>query len=415
MTGPLDLIVVGGGAAGFFGAIAAAESQPGLKVALLEATSTPLDKVRISGGGRCNVTHHCFDPAELVKGYPRGYRELLGPFNRFQPRETVAWFQARGVSLKAEPDGRMFPTTDSSSTIVDCLISSAEAAGVDIYRLAKVESISVIIAAESQGRFRIELADGSAMSSSRVLIATGNAAIGHIMAASLGHSIVPCVPSLFTFKIADPRLTALSGISVGKAHIQLTTDSDHFEQTGPVLITHWGLSGPAVLKLSAWGARALAAVRYQARVAINWIPALTTAECRSLLVKGRDLHGRKAISGAGIEPIPRRLWAFLTERAGIEPELSWSNITKDQLNSLADQITACAFTVSGKGQFKDEFVTCGGVNLREIDFRTMQSRICRGLYFGGEILDIDGITGGFNFQSAWTTGWIAGQSMTLPI
>jgi predicted Rossmann fold flavoprotein len=374
-----------------------------------------LDKVRISGGGRCNVTHNCFDPADLVKGYPRGYRELLGPFNRFQPRDTVSWFQARGVSLKAEPDGRMFPTTDNSSTIMDCLTKSAENAGVDIYRLARVDSIVVVGANEGRARFRVELADGSVMNSNLVLIATGNAAVGHTIATSLGHTIVPCVPSLFTFKIADPRLTALSGISVDRAHIQLATDSDHFEQTGPVLITHWGLSGPAVLKLSAWGARALASVRYQARVAINWLPDLTTVECRSLLVKGRDQHGRKAISGSGIEPIPRRLWTLLTERAGIDPELAWSNITKEQLSSLADQITACAFTVSGKGQFKDEFVTCGGVSLREVDFRTMQSRICPGLYFAGEILDIDGITGGYNFQSAWTTGWIAGQSMSAPI
>ncbi|MFZ1683907.1 MAG: aminoacetone oxidase family FAD-binding enzyme, partial [Candidatus Zixiibacteriota bacterium] len=275
--------------------------------------------------------------------------------------------------------------------------------------------ISVNEADNTHSRFRISFPDGSTMSSNRVLIATGNAAVGHLMAAALGHTIVPCVPSLFTFKIADPRLTALSGISVDRAHIQLTTESDKFEQTGPVLITHWGLSGPAVLKLSAWGARALASVRYQARVAISWLPDLTPADCRSLLVKSRDQHGRRAISGAGIEPIPRRLWTFLTERAGIDPELPWSNITKEQLSSLADQITACAFTVSGKGQFKDEFVTCGGVALREIDFRTMQSRICPGLYFAGEILDIDGITGGYNFQSAWTTGWIAGQSMALPI
>jgi predicted Rossmann fold flavoprotein len=411
--------IVGGGAAGFFGALAAAAGDPSAQIDLFEAAPHPLQKVRISGGGRCNVTHHCYDPRELVKGYPRGARELLGPFTRFGPRETVEWFEQRGVPLKAEDDGRMFPVTDQSSTVVDCLTRAARDAGIRLrpgQNVRNVVAISDALALQSpkgptSDRFEIALSDGSREHYDRVLLATGGSPQGYRLAASLGHTIVPCVPSLFTFNVTDPRLDGLSGISFDKVGLTLSIgDSKALRQTGPLLVTHWGLSGPAVLKLSAWGARVLAESRYRASLTINFLPDLTTVHVRAELLGFKVTHARKRVQSEKRFSIPARYWTRLVQHAGIPEEMVWSNVSNKALGALETELTAARFEVTGKGVFKDEFVTCGGVKLSQVDFRTMESKLVPGLYLAGEILDIDGITGGFNFQSAWTTGWLAGTA-----
>ena len=407
------IAVVGGGAAGFFGAIAAASGNPSAQVVILEATRQPLQKVRISGGGRCNVTHHCLEPRELSKGYPRGAKELLGPFTRFGPRETVEWFEAHGVRLKAENDGRMFPVTDQSSTVVDCLLRAASDAGIHLRLGANVKHLSAQAAPNSG--FEIELTDGSRESYDRVLLATGGNPAGCRVAASLGHTITPCVPSLFTFNVQDPRLAGLAGISFDKVALTLSDGNGKpLKEAGPLLITHWGLSGPAVLKLSAWGARILAERKYHASLTVNFIPDYRPAQAQQELLAFKAANGRKRIVSARLFGIPTRYWTRLVHHAGIADDMLWANLSTKALASLVAELTTARFAVSGKGIFKEEFVTCGGVALGEVDFRTMQSKLVPGLYFAGEILDIDGITGGFNFQSAWTTGWLAGQALSQP-
>ena len=405
----MRVAVIGGGAAGIFGAISAATHHPGAEIVVFDATRQPLDKVRISGGGRCNVTHHCFDPAELVKNYPRGSKELRGVFSRFQPKDTIAWFEQHGVRLKVEEDGRMFPVTDSSSTIIDCLLTTAVSSGVQIRLGARVKSIAAIDQGGGSLQYEIELDDGPAGWYDRVLLATGSGSHGYRLAQRLGHDIVPCVPSLFTFKMTDRRLDGLAGISFEKARLTLT-DRTHrkLEQTGPLLVTHWGLSGPAVLKLSAWGARSLHRDKYQAELTVNFAPDHHPDQLRQLLLAFKKQHGRKRVVTAPVFPIPRRYWSRIARLSGVTDEMTWTNLTRTAMNSIISELAGGRFAVIGKGMFKEEFVTCGGVNLKEVDFKTMQSRLRPGLYFAGEILDIDGITGGFNFQSAWSTGWIAG-------
>jgi predicted Rossmann fold flavoprotein len=401
--------IVGGGAAGFFGALAAAAVDPSADVDLFEATRQPLQKVRISGGGRCNVTHHCFEPRELVKGYPRGARELLGPFTRFGPRETVEWFERHGVRLKAEDDGRMFPVTDQSATVVNCLTRAARDAGIQIRLGRNVRH--VVAMAASPPRFEIELSDGSRERADRVLLATGGSPQGYRLAASLGHTVVPCVPSLFTFTVNDPRLEGLAGISFHNVELTLASGAARvLRQTGPMLVTHWGMSGPAVLTLSAWGARMLAERRYRAALTVNFLPERTAADVREELLGLKDARARTRVQSDSGFGLPARYWSRLVHHAGIAGDTTWSNVSSKALTALVGELTAARFDVSGKGIFKDEFVTCGGVTLSEVDFRTMESRRQAGLYLAGEILDIDGITGGFNFQSAWTTGWLAGTA-----
>ena len=403
--------VIGGGAAGIFGAIAAAEQNPSAEIVVFEATDHPLDKVRISGGGRCNVTHHCFDPAALVKNYPRGARELRGPFSRFAPPDTIAWFESRGVRLKAEEDGRMFPVTDRSATIIDALLESARTAGVRIRLNARVKELAS--SGGAQPGFEISLHGGSVEHFDRLLLATGSGPQGYRFAEALGHSIVPCVPSLFTFKVRDPRLADLAGVSFEKVDLTLQVgDRPPMHQSGPMLITHWGLSGPAVLKLSAWGARELHDSHYRANLAVNFMPERSPDDLHQELDSRRQNHGRRKIAADHLAEIPRRYWERIAGAAGIANDTTWTHLSNTQLAALLSHLTAARFEVSGKGIFKDEFVTCGGVSLREIDFKTMASRVCPGLYVAGELLDIDGITGGFNFQSAWTTGWIAGRNLT---
>jgi hypothetical protein len=404
-------VVIGGGAAGFFGAIACATAHPHAQVTLLEAGHQPLSKVRISGGGRCNVTHACFDPAALVQYYPRGGKALRGAFSRFQPKDTVAWFQSHGVQLKTEADGRMFPVTDSSETIVDCLVKAANEAGVKLRVGTAVKSVRRN-SIPTQEEFEIELKTGEIVKCDRLLLATGSNPQGHRWAKDLGHTVEPPVPSLFTFNIPDSRLKDLAGVSVNDAHLRLPdAPSTLNEQAGPLLITHWGVSGPAVLKLSAWGARFLHDQHYQTPLLINWLPQYNQDSLRKLLLAVKSQLPQRQITASCPVPIPKRLWMSLVTHVGIGAEERWAQVSKKALNQLIQELNQGRYFIKGKGVFKEEFVTCGGVSLKEVDFKTMESRKCPGLYFAGEILDIDGVTGGFNFQSAWTTASLAGQAM----
>jgi hypothetical protein len=409
---PTRVIIIGGGAAGFFAAITCAEALGGAgEVTLYEATAHPLAKVRVSGGGRCNVTHACFEPRDLVKRYPRGGRELLGAFHRWQPRDTIAWFAERGVETKTEEDGRMFPVTDDSATIVDCLMSSAERAGVKLVTSLGVRKAERVNREGAAPSFWVTLTDGSEVRCERLLLATGGnrSSAGFMIAQALGHTIEPLVPSLFTFHIDDARLVGLSGVSVENAVASVV--GTKLRESGPMLITHWGLSGPAILKLSAWGARELAAKNYEFALTINFAPPHTRDSLVRELAAVREKNPRKQIATWSPLPMPQRLWERLVSAAGIAPTTPWTAIGNAAIATLATQLTAAELKVVGKSLFKEEFVTCGGVRLSEVDFRTMESRVCPGLHFAGEVLDIDGVTGGFNFQAAWTTGRLAGLAM----
>jgi hypothetical protein len=398
------IIVVGGGAAGFFAAIAAAEQ--GAAVTLLEKTARFLDKVRISGGGRCNVTHACFEPHKFATRYPRGERALLAPFQKFSARDTVDWFVARGVKLKTESDGRMFPTTNSSQTIIDCLMNAATKAGVKLRLNCGVESITK----RADGGFELSLVNDEKISGDRLLLATGGcrAAAAGQLAVSLGHSIEAPVPSLFTFQIELQWLRSLAGVAVAA---EVSVPVAKLRERGPLLVTHWGLSGPAILKMSAWGARALHKLDYKFPLFVNWLPDFSPEKIAQELAARRKRWAGKLIVNVPLAPLPARLWEELVLAAGIVRETRWSVLTRAQTHALTQQITRTEFSVTGKSLNKDEFVTCGGVKLGEINFKTMASKVCPGLFFAGELLDIDGVTGGFNFQAAWTTGWLAGQAL----
>ncbi|UKO98830.1 NAD(P)/FAD-dependent oxidoreductase [Nostoc sp. UHCC 0870] len=405
---PLKIVVIGGGAAGFFGAIACAESNLQAQITLLEASRQPLAKVRISGGGRCNVTHACFEPQTLVQNYPRGGKALRGAFSRFQAQDTVAWFNAHRVQLKTEADGRMFPITDSSETIVNCLMNTATAEGVEIWT-----GVVVVGVKRLSNEFEVSLKSGEIIRCDRLLLATGSSHIGYKIAKELGHHIESPVPSLFTFNIPEAKLRALAGISVNPVRLRLCVgEQPPLEQTGPLLITHWGLSGPAVLKLSAWGARLLHEHHYQASLLVNWFPELTQEEVRQKILAVKNEWGKKAIALHRGVDLPHRLWQYIINRVGITTDDRWAELLNKTLNLLVQELTQGKYLIEGKGVFKEEFVTCGGVNLQEINFKTMESKLVPGLYFAGEILDIDGVTGGFNFQSAWTTAYLAGNAMS---
>ena len=405
-----SLFVLGGGAAGFFGAIRAAEEAPGARVVLLEAARAPLQKVRISGGGRCNVTHHQFDPSVLVTKYPRGAKELRGVLARFGPRETMAWFEARGVKLKVEPDGRVFPESDDSATIVDCLVKAAADLGVEVRTQATARRVSRL----PEGGFRLALKDGSEEDALAVLLATGSTPQGWALAAGLGHAVIPPVPSLFTFNVRDPRIEGLAGVSVERVRAKaLLPDGQTFEQEGPLLVTHWGLSAHAVLRLSAWGARAFHDADYKARLVVDWVPDLSEDELRRRAEEARVRHARGTLGAHSLvsDKVPRRLWERLVVAAGGDPEMRWSEVPKRGVNKLVEELKRGAFQVEGKGPFREEFVTAGGVERREVDWRAMESKLVPGLHFAGEILDVDALTGGFNLQNAWSTGWVAGGAM----
>ncbi|QQL44694.1 NAD(P)/FAD-dependent oxidoreductase [Sulfuriroseicoccus oceanibius] len=400
-----DLIVIGGGAAGIFGAITAAESMfGGGRVLVLEKSSKFLGKVKISGGGRCNVTHDCHDPKELATRYPRGSKSLIGSFHRFGPSDTIEWFASRGVELKVESDGRMFPTTDSSQTVIDCLMQAIDDAGVEHKTGAAVTSVE-----RTDDGFCVELKSGESLSTRNVLVATGGtrSSDGGRIAESLGHTLAPPVPSLFTFHIESPLIDGLQGLSVDP--VATAAVGTKLSATGPLLITHWGMSGPAILKLSAWGARELSDQDYQFTLEVNWLPGADAAAVFSGL---RQSAGKRSVTGRSpFAAIPKRLWERFTAEAGIAADTTWSRLSKDQASTLVESLHRCRFEVTGKSLNKDEFVTCGGVLLKEVQLKTMESKVTPGLYFAGEVLDVDGITGGFNFQHAWTTGFLAGNAI----
>jgi predicted Rossmann fold flavoprotein len=400
-----QIIVAGGGAAGFFGAIAAAEADPRARITILEKSPRVLSKVRISGGGRCNVTHACFEPRELSQRYPRGGRALIGPLTRFGPRETIEWFRLRAVNLKTEADGRMFPVTDSSQTIIDCLMDSAKNAGIQIRTQTALESISK----KSDGGFQLRLSTGETLECDRLLWAAGGCRAEKHPLVPLGHSLAPPVPSLFTFHIDTPWLCELPGVSVEQVEVSVPGTS--LKQRGPILITHTGVSGPAILRLSAWGARDLHALEYKFPLRIDWIPGNKHEDILAEIQRRRESHGGQTVLRSRWNPLPARLWEQLVLQSGITPDTKWSRLAKPEAQKLSALLTHTELPVTGKSMNKEEFVTCGGIPLPEVDFKTMESRIVPGLHFAGEALDIDGITGGFNFQAAWTTGWHAGRAM----
>ena len=403
------IIIIGGGAAGFFASITAAIAHARASIILLEAGREFLSKVRISGGGRCNVTHHCFEPSQLVQYYPRGGKALRGAFSRFQPKDTIAWFKSRDVTLKTEADGRMFPITDDSATIANCLLETAKEYGVHLRPNSPVKSLQKL-----ENQFLIELKNGEILKGDRVLIATGSNPMGYRWAKALGHQVQEPVPSLFTFNIKDPRLTDLAGIAVENVRVSLlNSEQKKLEQMGPLLITHWGVSGPAILKLSAWGARLLHDHKYQMPLIINWLPNYNRETLQAILLETKQSQPRKQILTVSPVEIPKRLWQSLVTFIGIDSKMVWADLSKKALNNLLIELLQGEYLIRGKGVFKEEFVTCGGVNLSEINFKTMESKKCPGLFFAGEVLDIDGVTGGFNFQSAWTTGWLAGQAIGI--
>jgi predicted Rossmann fold flavoprotein len=401
------LVVIGGGAAGFFCAVNAARMNPSLKVVILEKSSKILSKVKVSGGGRCNVTHACFDLEELVKYYPRGQNFLKRSFHWFSVNDTINWFQERGVELKTEEDGRMFPVTDNSQTIIDCLIKEANRYDVEIFYSCEVKSIG-----KTQDLFQLQTAN-KLIESNFLCIASGGypKSVQFEWLKKLGLSIEEPVPSLFTFNTPNNTITSLMGVSVEKAHIKIL--STKLNETGPILITHWGLSGPAVLRLSAWGARELAARNYTFTATINWIPGYNEQSLRTAWSSFRQEYGAKKISAKNPFDLPHRLWLHLIQESQINPEIKWGELLLKQQNILIQNLVAQSFEVKGKTTFKEEFVTCGGINLSTIDANTMQSKVVPKLFFAGEVMNVDGITGGFNFQHAWTSGWIAARNIAL--
>lgn len=404
------IVVVGGGAAGFFAAINAKINNPKSSCLIIEGSKRVLTKVKISGGGRCNVTHHCFDPKLLVEAYPRGRKELLGAFYTFQPRDVVSWFEDRGVFLKAERDGRMFPKTNKSSTIVDCLLDEAKKSGVQLELGKKISAIK-----KTESGFVLSFLSGVKLEADQLILATGSSPSGYEFCRSLGHKTIDPVPSLFTFKIEHEILSDLMGQSFESVDLELSFDKSSglkkYRQKGPLLITHWGLSGPAVLKLSAFAARDLNKTGYQAQLKVNFIYPLKLSNAVDFLVEYKNNHSGDLVSKSFPFSFSKRFWLKLLTVLDFKLDLTWQELSKNNIRQLTQVLTESVFSIKGKGVFKEEFVTAGGVSLSEVNFRTMESRVCPSLYFAGEILDIDGITGGFNFQNAWTTAWIASQSV----
>ncbi|NAS12756.1 BaiN/RdsA family NAD(P)/FAD-dependent oxidoreductase [Poritiphilus flavus] len=425
-----DVIVIGGGAAGFYGAIHIALARPHLKIAILERGKQVLAKVRISGGGRCNVTHAIFDPAEFVRNYPRGERELLGPLHKHGSADTVDFFESLGVALKTESDGRMFPVTDSSQTVIDSLMEQVERLGIQLFRQSGVKQIIPLDHNEGKGsetHWRVKSIKKT-YTTRKVLLATGsNIRIWDILQ-NLGHTIVSPVPSLFTFNISDNRIKGLQGVSThaqvevlqdGKPRKAITVSlrsaserSPKLRAEGPLLITHWGMSGPAVLKLSAWGANILNSYNYNFRIRVNWIPEYQREGVQSLLREVKVVESRKTVFRTQALDLPRRLWRNLVKASGISEQMKWAEVPQKLMENLAGQLTGSEFRVQGKSTFKEEFVTAGGVHLKEINFKTFESKLHKNLFLAGEVINVDGITGGFNFQNAWTGAYIAAQAIS---
>jgi predicted Rossmann fold flavoprotein len=402
MNQNFDIIIVGGGAAGFFTAINIVEKNPKLKVAILERGGDVLQKVRISGGGRCNVTHACFEPNELVKFYPRGEKELRGPFHQFCSGDTIEWFEKHGVELKTEADGRMFPVSNSSQTIIDCFLKATQKLGIAVLTGQSVQSIF-----KKENEWKIETQTENYLAE-KLILATGSNPKIWEMLQSFGHAVITPVPSLFTFNIKDSRIKELPGLA---ALATVKVKDTKLTSTGPLLITHWGMSGPAILKLSAWGARILHDKNYQFTIFVNWLNDADKEDVEKKLKELKQEHAKKSVSKKSPFEITNRLWESLVLASGIEVETKWADLSKTQLQTLANQLTNATFQVNGKSTFKEEFVTAGGIDLKEINFKTMESKLHENLYFAGEIVNIDAITGGFNFQNAWTSGFIVATSI----
>ena len=399
------LVVIGGGAAGFFCAVNAARLNPELQVVLLEKSSKLLSKVKVSGGGRCNVTHACYSMADMIKKYPRGSSFLKKAFHHFFTTDTIAWFNERGVELKTEDDGRMFPVSNSSQTIIDCLLNEANKYKVEIMMNTTVHSIS-----KTTEGWELLLSNKN-LTADHICIASGGYAKAEQFnwIKDLGHSIEDPVPSLFTFNMPGNNITALMGITVENVAVKIM--GTKLQETGPLLITHWGLSGPAVLKLSAWGARELATRNYSFNILVNWLPAYNEITLKEKMQQVRfDIATQKIINRNPFG-IPARLWEYFLQCSGIAAEIRWADLPAKEQNKLVKILCAQEFAVKGKTTFKEEFVTAGGIKLNEIDVNTMQSKILPGLFFAGEVIDVDGITGGYNFQNAWTSGWIAAKGI----
>ena len=401
-----QLIVIGGGAAGFFCAVNAARTNPALKVTIVEKSKKLLSKVKVSGGGRCNVTHACFDISEMSKRYPRGQNFVKKTFHQFFTADTINWFEERGVKLKTESDGRMFPVTDSSQTVIDCLMREANMYNVTILMNAEVKELSVV-----NGKWSIKLSDSRLLTSDLCCIASGgypkSSMFGWLK--ELGHSIEEPVPSLFTFNLPNHPITKLMGVSVENTRVKII--GTKLEEEGPLLITHWGLSGPAVLKSSAWGARQLAISNWQFTINVNWLAEFNEQSLREKILPIRNINVSQRIIGKNSFGLPNRLWEFLALQSGIKEEMRWADLPAAIQNKFIKNLCAYECEVKGKTTFKEEFVTAGGIKLNEVDANTMMSKKVPNLFFAGEVLDVDGITGGFNFQHAWTSGFIAGKSI----
>ncbi|GHC47129.1 NAD(P)/FAD-dependent oxidoreductase [Ulvibacter litoralis] len=402
-----DIVIIGGGAAGFFTAINAAENNKSLKIAILERGKEVLTKVKISGGGRCNVTHAEFIPKELVGNYPRGEKELLGPFHKFMTGDTIDWFEKRGVTLKIEEDGRMFPVTDSSQTIIDCFMSETKRLGIDVRKNHSVKELS-----KHENSWLITTSEGDFLAE-KVVVATGSNPKIWKLLAQLGHSIEAPVPSLFTFNIKDARILDLPGVAT-QASVSVLDAKGKIvlESEGPLLITHWGMSGPAILKLSAWGARLLEATQYKFKIQVNWLYDASEENIVEALKTLKLENAKQTVAKYTQFELPKRLWQSLLKASNISEAEKWADTTHVQLTALAEQLTKGTYAVNGKSTFKEEFVTAGGVQLKEVDFKTFESRIQKNIFFAGEVLNIDAITGGFNFQNAWTGGYLAAQALT---
>ena len=409
-----SIAIIGGGASGIFAALRCAEVAKAKKIdvdiQVFETTKRFLKKVRISGGGRCNVTHHIFEVNNFCLNYPRGRKELLSPFQNFQAINTLEWFEERGVKLKHESDGRIFPVSDSSQTIIDCFMQEAKKHKIKLLTKMSVKSLKKL----DDGKISLFINDDESFIADSVLIATGSMPLGYQLARNLGHSTTEMAPSLFTFKIEDVILESLSGTSFSQASLTLKIEgAKPFGQKGPLLITHWGLSGPALLKLSAWAAREMMHTNYKAKITVNWLGIENLSDGEKLLSTIKMKNTKTSVGKAYPNDLTKRFWLQLLIKCGILKEKNWSEISKKELKLIMKNLFSCELDVIGKSRFKEEFVECGGINLKEISFKTMESKICPGLYFSGEVMDIDGITGGFNFQSAWTSGWIAGSNMPL--
>jgi len=403
MDKELNVIVIGGGAAGFFAAISCKAHHPNAKVTLYEKSDKLLAKVKVSGGGRCNVTHACFSNAQLAEYYPRGGKQLKKAFSYFTTTDTVKWFESRGVKLKTEDDNRMFPITDDSQTIIHCLLQEANELGV----VVEMQQPILGIEKESAG-FKLTLRDKT-IYADKVIVASGGSPKkeGFEWLEKLGHTIEPPVPSLFTFNMPDEEIKSLMGVSVEKVSARIT--GTKLKSEGPLLITHWGMSGPAILKLSAWGARILNDIGYAFNVQVNWLGDMNEDKAREIFAKEREIHPKRIVANSEAFKLPNRLYQFLLDKLEIDPAVTLEGLGKKNMNRLLNVLLNDEYKVEGKTTFKEEFVTCGGVSLSNVLIDSMQSKPCPGMYFAGEVLDIDGVTGGFNFQAAWTTGFIAGK------